>query len=70
MTNTAKEVARMVDILPDSEQMFALELVKRLVLAWNPDYIEVTPTEAEALRLAEAEFARGDFVREDAIDWK
>ena len=38
MGNTAIQVAEMIDMLPDSEQLFALEFVKRLVQAWDPDF--------------------------------
>ena len=69
MSDTAERVARMVDMLPDDEQIFALEFVKRLVLAWDPDFTKVTPAEAEALKKADEEFARGEFVRHEDIDW-
>lgn len=69
MSNKAEQVANMVDMLPDSEQLFALEFVKRLVLAWDPDFTKVTPAEAAALRQAEEEFARGEYVTEDEINW-
>lgn len=68
--STAEQVAQMVNILPDSEQAFALEFVKRLVLAWDPDFTKITPAEAEAIRIANEEFARGEFVRESEINWK
>ena len=41
------------------------EMIKRIVLAWDPDFTKLTPAEAEA----EAEIARGDTVSDDAIDW-
>jgi len=44
--------------------------VKRLVLAWDPDFTKVTPTEAIMLEQAEANFARGDVVPDDAINWE
>jgi len=69
LSNTAEQIAAMVDMLPDTEQLFALEFIKRLVLAWDPDYTRVTPAEAEALDVAMADFKRGDFVRHEDIDW-
>ena len=45
------------------------EMIKRIVLAWDPDFTKLTPAEAEAPREAEAEIARGDTVSDDAIDW-
>ena len=57
-------------VLYSEEQNFACEFVKRLVLAWDPDYTKVTLAEAEVLKQAEANFARGDFVPDSAIDWE
>ena len=67
--STAERVAEFVDMLPDDEQLFALEFVKRLVLAWDPDFTKVTPSEAAAMAQAEKDFATGDTVSHDAINW-
>jgi hypothetical protein len=69
MSNTAEQIAQMVDILPDSEQLFALEFIKRLVLAWDPDYTKVTPTESAAIERGLEELSLGEFVRHEDIDW-
>ena len=69
MSNTAEQIAAMVDMLPDTEQLFALEVIKRLVLAWDPDYTRVTPVEAEALDVAMEAYEHGEFVRHDEINW-
>lgn len=47
------KVAEMVSMLPPSEQNLAFEMVKRLVLAWDPDFTKLTPSEAAELREAE-----------------
>lgn len=36
---------------------------------WDPDFTKLTPSEAEAVRGAEAEIARGETVSDEAIDW-
>ncbi len=69
MGNTAQMVAGMVDMLPEDDQRLAYELVKKLVLAWDPDYTKVTPQEAAQLAEAEEAFARGECVSHDEIDW-
>ena len=69
MGNTAQMVAGMVDMLPEDDQRLAYELIKKLVLAWDPDYTKVTPQEAAQLAEAEEAFARGECVSHDAIDW-
>ena len=59
----------MVEMLPEAEQGLALELVKRLVLAWDPDFTKVTPSEALELKQAEAELENGKTVDHDEINW-
>lgn len=35
MAPIAQQIAQMVDMLPETDQTLALELVKKLVLAWE-----------------------------------
>lgn len=65
MSTLAMDIARLVDMLPESDQLFAHEFVKKLVLAWDPDFTKVTPEEAELLAQAE----ESGFVPEEEIDW-
>ncbi len=65
MSSAAMNIAKMIDMLPESEQLFAEEFVKRLVLAWDPDFTKVTPEEVEKIKEAEA----SGFISEDEIDW-
>ena len=69
MSELAQKTASMLDMLPDQEQQLAYELLKRLVLAWDPDFTKLTPAEARALEEAEAQIARGETVSDDEIDW-
>lgn len=50
----AQEIAYMVDMLPAEDQRLAYALVKKLVLAWDPDFTKVTPGERERIDRAEA----------------
>lgn len=59
----------MLDMLPASEQQLAYEMLKRIVLAWDPDFTKLTPMEAEALRQAESEIERGETFSDSEIDW-
>ena len=54
MSTQAQEIAAMLDMLPEQERNLAFEMVKRIVLAWDPDYTKLTPLEAAELREAEA----------------
>lgn len=62
----ALAAARLMDVLPEADQNFAYEFLKKLVRAWDPDYTKVTPQEAAELAEAEA----SGFVREEDIDWE
>lgn len=65
MAPKAQEVAHMVDMLPEQEQDLAYELVKRMVLAWDPDFTKVTPEEAARIKAAE----ESGFISEKDVDW-
>lgn len=69
MSTTAQVIASMVDILPEGDQKLAYEMIKRMVLAWDPDFTKVTPEEAKQLEEAERNFQNGDVVNHDEIDW-
>ena len=66
MSDVVKSAAQMLEMLPEEDQNFAHEFIKKLVLAWDPDFTKVTPAEAE--RLAEAE--KSGFINEEDIDWE
>ena len=65
MSEIAMNAARMLSLLPEEDQSFALEFIKKMVLAWDPDFTKVTPEEAERISSAES----SGFVAEDEIDW-
>lgn len=69
MAPIAQQIAGMVDMLPEQDQTLAFELVKKLVLAWDPDFTKVTPAEAEELDKAQAEFKNGETISHNAINW-
>ena len=65
MTKTIEQTVSMLEMLPTQEQDLALELIKRLVLAWDPDYTRLTPEECTRLEVAE----NGEYVDSENIDW-
>lgn len=65
MSEKTKQIAKMIDMLPEQEQNLACEMLKRIVLAWDPDFTKVTTEEAK--RIEEAE--QSGFVAESEIDW-
>ncbi|MCL1804301.1 MAG: hypothetical protein FWG30_11845 [Eubacteriaceae bacterium] len=65
MASLSVETAKLIDMLPIEEQRFAYEFVKKLVLAWDPDFTKVTPEEAKKLQKAED----SGFILDNDIDW-
>lgn len=66
MSEIAMDAARLINILPEDDQNFAYEFIKKLVKAWDPDFTKVTPEEAKRLAAAEA----SGFIDADDIDWE
>lgn len=69
MSGAVKEVVRLIEILPESDQNFALEFIKKLVLAWDPDFTKVTSTERKVLEEVEEDMAENGTISHEAIDW-
>ncbi len=69
MSTATKEAINLMEILPESDQNFALEFIKKLVLAWDPNYTKVTPAERNALEAAEKNIAENGTIPHDAINW-
>ncbi len=69
MAPIAQQIADMVDMLPETDQALAFEVVKKMVLAWDPDYVKLTPVEEEELNRAEAEMDAGEYVPDSAVNW-
>ena len=65
MTKTIEKTVSMLEMLPAQEQNSALEFVKRLVLAWDPDYTKLTPSERKKLEEAE----NGEYINAKDINW-
>ena len=68
MSTTTKQAINLMELLPESEQNFALEFIKKLVIAWDPDFTKVTPERAK-LEEAQREIENGETISHDAINW-
>lgn len=62
MSAIAMEATNIIETLPESDQKFALEFLKKLVLAWDPDFTKLTKEEERRLNEAEDEYARGEYI--------
>lgn len=69
MSTATREAINLMEILPESDQKFALEFIKKLVLAWDPDYTKVTEKEKAELDETVREMQAGETVSHNDINW-
>ena len=65
MHEIVMNAAHMLALLPEEEQRFAYEFIKRLVLAWDPDFTKLTDEEAAMLEEARS----GEYVDDEDVNW-
>lgn len=65
MSSITAEATRLMEVLPEADKAFVYEFIKKLVLAWDPDFTKVTEEEAERIAAAE----NSGFIDADKIDW-
>ena len=59
------QTAELLDILPDEDVLLVNALIKKLVVAWDPDFTKVTARERELLEKNDSEMKNGNFVSEE-----
>ena len=69
MTQIVSECVKMLEMLPESEQEFASQFIKRLVLAWDPEFTKLTYEERERLEAAEKRMDSGEYIKDSEIEW-
>lgn len=67
MSERVKEMLQLVDMLPETEQNFISEMIKRVVLAWDPDFTKVTELERERMETAQTELKQGEYVSHEDV---
>ena len=67
MSATTREMINLVEYLPEIEQALVAELIKRVYLAWDPDFTKVTAAEKASIDESETAFLRGEFIRAEDI---
>ena len=58
MTANEQEMIRLYNFLPDVDKDFALTFMKKLVLAWDPDFTKLTPMERADLEESERDLMK------------
>ena len=66
MSNLVNQTAELLATLPEDEILLVNSLVKKLVMAWDPDYTKMTP--AERINLKEA-LSDQERILHDEINW-
>ena len=66
MSKRVREAANLLDALPEEEQELALEVIRRIVLAWDPDFTKLTVGERQELDAARED---EELTAHSEIDW-
>ncbi len=69
MSTITQQIVDLMEILPESEQDFALEFIKKLVIAWDPDFTKLTPMEKMELEEAIQDRKENGTISHDDINW-
>ena len=69
MTHAIQESLKMLATLAESAPESASQFIKRLVLAWDPDFTKLTPEERKQLEAAEQRVDSGEYVKDSDINW-
>ena len=62
---TTLQTAELLDILPDEDISKVNTLIKKLVIAWDPNFTKVTAKEKELLEKTDEEMKNGEYVSEE-----
>lgn len=63
----AKQTADMLALLPDDDLLIVNTLVKKLVVAWDPDFTKLTPAEKQRLDESSEEMENGEYYSESDV---
>ncbi|OON96033.1 MAG: hypothetical protein ATN36_06720 [Epulopiscium sp. Nele67-Bin005] len=69
MATITQQIIELLDILPEEEQTLAYEFLKRMVLAWDPDFVKLTPFEEIQLTQAMQSVEDGELYTDEDINW-
>lgn len=59
------QTAELLDMLPDEDVSMVNTLIKKLIIAWDPDFTKLTAKESELLEKSTLEMKSGDFISEE-----
>lgn len=69
MSEKVLEATMLMENLPIEDQELALQMIKKIVLAWDPEYTKLTNKEKALLDKAEREYENGNVVEDSEEIW-
>lgn len=70
MSNNTKQLINLFEILPEDDQEMLLQLTKKMLLAYDPDYTKLLPNEKEELESALLDFKNNENISSgESINW-
>ena len=70
MSNNTKQLINLYEILPETDQQMLLELTKKLLIAYDPDYTKLFPNEKSDLEEALDDLKQGVNIDDgSSIEW-
>ena len=70
MSNNTKQLINLYEILPETDQQMLLELTKKLLIAYDPDYTKLLPNEKSDLEEALDDLKQGVNIDDgSSIEW-
>ena len=67
MSTLAVQTAEMLSHLPEEELSLINALVKKLIVAWDPDFTKLTSSEKEGLDQSDQEMKDGEYYSEEEV---
>lgn len=67
MSERVKEMLQLVDMLPETEQDLISEMIRRVVLAWDPDFTKTTEPERKRMELAQKDLENGEYLTHEDV---
>ena len=70
MSNNTKQLINLFEILPENDQNMLLELTKKMLLAYDPEYTKLLPNEKKDIEGALLDFENGVNIEDgSSINW-
>lgn len=64
-SDLVKQTVELLEVLPQEDVLLVNKLVKKLILAWDPDFTKVSPQEAKRIEESDEEMKAGIYVTEN-----